>query len=179
MRDGGSLIESTNGHSSGIVPWIKTLDASVAAVNQGGKRKGACCVYLEPWLADIEEFLELRNNTGDEAARTRNLNLVNWIPDPLRCLSRGLFFFGATTRSPVCKRAKLLQEVERGGRTVDERCCLSTALGMTESVRRPQTYIVTRRLNRCVRVENGEVELSQPVAVTLLRIGGSGALDVN
>jgi ribonucleoside-diphosphate reductase alpha chain len=81
VRSRGSLIESTNGHSNGIVPWLKTLDASVAAVNQGGKRKGACCVYLEPWHADIEEFLELRDNTGDEAQRTHNLNLANWIPD--------------------------------------------------------------------------------------------------
>jgi len=81
VRSRGSLIESTNGHSNGIVPWLKTLDASVAAVNQGGKRKGACCVYLEPWHADIEEFLELRDNTGDEAKRTHNLNLANWIPD--------------------------------------------------------------------------------------------------
>jgi ribonucleoside-diphosphate reductase alpha chain len=81
VRSRGSLIESTNGHSNGIVPWLKTLDASVAAVNQGGKRKGACCVYLEPWHADIEEFLELRDNTGDEARRTHNLNLANWICD--------------------------------------------------------------------------------------------------
>ena len=81
MRSRGSLIAGTNGHSNGIVPWLKTLDASVAAVNQGGKRKGACCVYLEPWHADIEEFLELRDNTGDEARRTHNLNLANWIPD--------------------------------------------------------------------------------------------------
>ncbi|MFN3842304.1 MAG: ribonucleoside-diphosphate reductase subunit alpha [Rehaibacterium terrae] len=81
VRSRGSLIRSTNGLSNGIVPWLKTLDASVAAVNQGGKRKGACCVYLEPWHADIEEFLELRDNTGDEARRTHNLNLANWIPD--------------------------------------------------------------------------------------------------
>ncbi len=81
VRARGSLIASTNGHSNGIVPWLKTLDASVAAVNQGGKRKGACCVYLEPWHADIEEFLALRDNTGDEASRTHNLNLANWIPD--------------------------------------------------------------------------------------------------
>jgi ribonucleoside-diphosphate reductase alpha chain len=81
VRSRGSLIESTNGHSNGIVPWLKTLDASVAAVNQGGKRKGAACVYLEPWHADIEQFLELRDNTGDEAARTHNLNLANWLPD--------------------------------------------------------------------------------------------------
>src|SRR5262249_25971119 len=57
------------------------LDASVAAVNQGGKRRGACCVYLEPWHADVEEFLSLRDGTGDEASRTHNLNLANWIPD--------------------------------------------------------------------------------------------------
>lgn len=81
VRSRGSLIKSTNGHSNGIVPWLKTLDSSVAAVNQGGKRKGAACVYLEPWHADIEEFLELRDNTGDDARRTHNLNLANWIPD--------------------------------------------------------------------------------------------------
>ncbi len=81
VRSRGSLIESTNGHSSGIVPWLKTLDASVAAVNQGGKRKGACAVYLEPWHADIEEFLELRDGTGDNQRRTHNLNLANWLPD--------------------------------------------------------------------------------------------------
>ena len=81
VRSRGSLIKSTNGHSNGIVPWLKTLDSSVAAVNQGGKRKGAACVYLEPWHADVEEFLELRDNTGDEARRTLNLNLANWIPD--------------------------------------------------------------------------------------------------
>ena len=81
VRARGSLIRATNGHSKGIVPWLKTLDSSVAAVNQGGKRKGACCVYLESWHADIEEFLELRENTGDNAQRTYNLNLANWIPD--------------------------------------------------------------------------------------------------
>ncbi len=81
VRSRGSLIKSTNGHSNGIVPWLKTLDSSVAAVNQGGKRKGAACVYLETWHADIEDFLELRDNTGDEARRTHNLNIANWIPD--------------------------------------------------------------------------------------------------
>ncbi len=81
VRSRGSLIKATNGHSNGIVPWLKTLDSSVSAVNQGGKRKGACCVYLEPWHADIEDFLELRDNTGDEARRTYNLNLAHWIPD--------------------------------------------------------------------------------------------------
>lgn len=81
VRSRGSLIRGTNGHSNGIIPWLKTLDSSVAAVNQGGKRKGAACVYLEAWHADVEEFLELRDNTGDEAKRTYNLNLANWIPD--------------------------------------------------------------------------------------------------
>lgn len=81
VRSQGSLIRGTNGHSNGIIPWLKTLDASVSAVNQGGKRKGACCVYLETWHADIEAFLELRDNTGDEARRTHNLNLANWVPD--------------------------------------------------------------------------------------------------
>ena len=81
VRSRGSLIKSTNGYSNGIVPWLKTLDSSVCAVNQGGKRKGAACVYLETWHADIEEFLELRDNTGDEARRTHNLNLANWVSD--------------------------------------------------------------------------------------------------
>jgi ribonucleoside-diphosphate reductase alpha chain len=81
VRSEGSLIRATNGLSNGIVPWLRTLDSSVAAVNQGGKRKGACCVYLEPWHADIEQFLELRDNTGDLSRRTYNLNLANWIPD--------------------------------------------------------------------------------------------------
>ena len=81
VRSHGSLIRGTNGHSNGIIPWLKTLDSSVAAVNQGGKRKGACCVYLEPWHADIDDFLELRDNTGDLARRTYNLNVANWVPD--------------------------------------------------------------------------------------------------
>lgn len=81
VRSRGSLIKGTNGHSNGIIPWLKTMDSSVAAVNQGGKRKGAACVYLETWHADIEEFLELRDNTGDEAKRTHNINLANWVPD--------------------------------------------------------------------------------------------------
>ena len=81
IRSRGALIRSTNGRSNGIVPWLKTLDASVAAVNQGGKRKGAACIYLETWHADIEDFLEMRGNTGDEMRRTHNLNLANWVPD--------------------------------------------------------------------------------------------------
>jgi ribonucleoside-diphosphate reductase alpha chain len=81
VRSRGALIRGTNGQSNGIIPWLRTLDSSVAAVNQGGRRKGAACVYLEPWHPDIEEFLELRDNTGEDARRAHNLNLANWIPD--------------------------------------------------------------------------------------------------
>lgn len=81
IRSRGALIRGTNGHSNGIVPFLKTLDASVAAVNQGGRRKGAAAVYLETWHSDVEEFLELRDNTGEDARRTHNLNLAHWIPD--------------------------------------------------------------------------------------------------
>nr|WP_312033766.1 ribonucleoside-diphosphate reductase subunit alpha [Actinoplanes sp. TBRC 11911] len=81
IRGRGALIRGTNGTSNGIVPFLKTLDAGVAAVNQGGRRKGAAAVYLEPWHPDIEEFLELRDNTGEDSRRTHNLNLANWIPD--------------------------------------------------------------------------------------------------
>ncbi len=81
IRAKNSLIQGTNGLSNGIVPWLRTLDSSVAAVNQGGRRKGAACVYLETWHADIEDFLELRDNTGDHARRTHNLNIANWVPD--------------------------------------------------------------------------------------------------
>lgn len=81
IRSKGSLIEGTNGLSNGIVPWLKTLDSSVAAVNQGGRRKGAACVYLESWHADIEDFLDLKESTGDHMRRAHGLNLANWIPD--------------------------------------------------------------------------------------------------
>ncbi len=81
VRSKGSLIQGTNGLSNGIVPWLKTLDSSVAAVNQGGRRKGAACIYLETWHADIEEFLDLRENTGDHMRRAHQLNLANWVPD--------------------------------------------------------------------------------------------------
>ncbi|MDE0586148.1 MAG: ribonucleoside-diphosphate reductase subunit alpha [Planctomycetota bacterium] len=81
VRAKGSLIRGTNGKSNGIIPFLNTLDASIAAVNQGGRRKGAACVYLETWHADILEFLELRDNTGDEMRRTHNLNIANWVPD--------------------------------------------------------------------------------------------------
>jgi ribonucleoside-diphosphate reductase alpha chain len=81
VRSSGSLIKGTNGLSNGIIPFLKVFDSSVHAVNQGGKRKGAAAIYLEPWHSDIETFLELRNNTGAEERRTHNLNLALWIPD--------------------------------------------------------------------------------------------------
>lgn len=81
VRSRGSLIKGTNGKSNGIIPFLKTLDSSVAAVNQGGRRKGAACIYLETWHHDIESFLELRDNTGDEQQRAHNLNIANWVPD--------------------------------------------------------------------------------------------------
>ena len=81
VRASGSLIRGTNGLSNGIIPFLKVFDSSVHAVNQGGKRKGAAAIYLETWHADIESFLELRNNTGAEERRTHNLNLAHWIPD--------------------------------------------------------------------------------------------------
>jgi ribonucleoside-diphosphate reductase alpha chain len=81
VRSSGALIKGTNGLSNGIVPFLKVFDSSVHAVNQGGKRKGAAAVYLEPWHADIEAFLELRNNTGADERRTHNLNLALWVSD--------------------------------------------------------------------------------------------------
>jgi ribonucleoside-diphosphate reductase alpha chain len=81
VRSSGSLIRGTNGLSNGIIPFLKVFDSSVHAVNQGGKRKGAAAIYIEPWHSDIEAFLELRNNTGAEERRAHNLNLALWIPD--------------------------------------------------------------------------------------------------
>jgi ribonucleoside-diphosphate reductase alpha chain len=81
VRSSGALIRGTNGLSNGIIPFLKVFDSSVHAVNQGGKRKGAAAIYLEPWHGDIETFLDLRNNTGSEERRTHNLNLALWIPD--------------------------------------------------------------------------------------------------
>lgn len=81
IRSRGSLIRGTNGLSQGIIPFAKVFDSSVGAVNQGGRRKGAACLYLETWHADFYEWIELKDNTGDEARRARNLNLANWVPD--------------------------------------------------------------------------------------------------
>eukprot|EP00752_Nemacystus_decipiens_P017267 g15470.t1 len=77
----GSYIKGTNGKSQGVVPFLKVVNDTAVAVNQGGKRKGAVCAYLESWHLDIEEFLELRKNTGDDRRRTHDMNTANWIPD--------------------------------------------------------------------------------------------------
>ncbi|MFP3637481.1 ribonucleoside-diphosphate reductase subunit alpha [Paraburkholderia sp. SIMBA_054] len=81
VRALGSHIKGTNGKSQGIVPFLKVVNDTAVAVNQGGKRKGAVCGYLETWHLDIEEFLELRKNTGDDRRRTHDMNTSNWIPD--------------------------------------------------------------------------------------------------
>ena len=81
VRALGSRIKGTNGKSQGVVPFLKVVNDTAVAVNQGGKRKGAVCTYLESWHLDIEEFLELRKNTGDERRRTHDMNTANWIPD--------------------------------------------------------------------------------------------------
>ncbi|MEO7742234.1 MAG: ribonucleoside-diphosphate reductase subunit alpha, partial [Usitatibacter sp.] len=81
VRALGSYIKGTNGKSQGVVPFLKVVNDTAVAVNQGGKRKGAVCCYLETWHLDIEEFLELRKNTGDDRRRTHDMNTANWIPD--------------------------------------------------------------------------------------------------
>ncbi|MEL0169764.1 MAG: ATP cone domain-containing protein, partial [Pseudomonadaceae bacterium] len=81
VRAMGAYIKGTNGKSQGVVPFLKVVNDTAVAVNQGGKRKGAVCGYLETWHLDIEEFLELRKNTGDDRRRTHDMNTANWIPD--------------------------------------------------------------------------------------------------
>ncbi len=81
VRATGSWIKGTNGRSQGVIPFLKVANDTAVAVNQGGKRKGAMCAYLETWHLDIEDFLELRKNTGDERRRTHDMNTANWIPD--------------------------------------------------------------------------------------------------
>jgi len=81
VRSMGAYIKGTNGKSQGVVPFLKVVNDTAVAVNQGGKRKGAVCAYLETWHMDIEEFLELRKNTGDDRRRTHDMNTANWIPD--------------------------------------------------------------------------------------------------
>jgi ribonucleoside-diphosphate reductase alpha chain len=81
VRALGSYIKGTNGKSQGVVPFLKVANDTAVAVNQGGKRKGAVCAYLETWHIDVEEFLELRKNTGDDRRRTHDMNTANWVPD--------------------------------------------------------------------------------------------------
>jgi ribonucleoside-diphosphate reductase alpha chain len=81
IRATGATIKGTNGKSQGVIPFLKVANDTAVAVNQGGKRKGAMCAYLETWHLDIEDFLELRKNTGDERRRTHDMNTANWIPD--------------------------------------------------------------------------------------------------
>mgnify|MGYP003131339455 CR=1 FL=1 len=81
FRSSGAYIKGTNGNSSGLVPWLKIYNDLLVAVNQGGKRPGAGCAYLEPWHLDIEEFLDLKKNTGEERRRCHDINTANWIPD--------------------------------------------------------------------------------------------------
>lgn len=81
VRGTGALIKGTNGQSQGVIPFLKVANDTAVAVNQGGKRKGAMCAYLETWHIDIEDFLELRKNTGDDRRRTHDMNTANWIPD--------------------------------------------------------------------------------------------------
>lgn len=81
VRATGSRIKGTNGRSQGVIPFLKVANDTAVAVNQGGKRKGAMCAYLETWHLDVEDFLELRKNTGDERRRTHDMNTANWIPD--------------------------------------------------------------------------------------------------
>jgi len=81
VRSMGAYIKGTNGKSQGVVPFLKVANDTAVAVNQGGKRKGAVCAYLETWHRDIEEFVELRKNTGDERRRTHDMNTANWVPD--------------------------------------------------------------------------------------------------
>ena len=81
VRGLGAHIKGTNGESQGVVPFLKVANDTAIAVNQGGKRKGAVCAYLETWHIDIEEFLDLRKNTGDDRRRTHDMNTANWVPD--------------------------------------------------------------------------------------------------
>src|SRR5690606_36441214 len=81
VRALGSHIKGTNGQSQGVIPFLKVVNDTAVAVNQGGKRKGAVCAYLEAWHADIDEYLDLRKNTGDHRRRTHDMNTAVWVPD--------------------------------------------------------------------------------------------------
>ena len=111
MRALGSHIKGTNGKSQGVVPFLKVVNDTAVAVNQGGKRKGAVCAYLETWHLDIEEFLELRKNTGDDRRRTHDMNTANWIPDLF--MKRVMEDGDWTLFSPV-RRARPARPVRHG-----------------------------------------------------------------
>src|SRR4030095_16034909 len=98
VRTLGAHIKGTNGKSQGVVPFLKVVNDTAVAVNQGGKRKGAVCSYLETWHLDIEEFLELRKNTGDDRRRTHDMNTANWGPDLF--IERGMAWQEWTLSSP-------------------------------------------------------------------------------
>ena len=102
IRAMGSRIKGTNGKSQGVVPFLKVVNDTAVAVNQGGKRKGAVCAYLETWHMDIEEFLDLRKNTGDDRRRTHDMNTANWIPDLFmkRVLEKGEWSLFSPSNTP-------------------------------------------------------------------------------
>ena len=104
MRALGSYIKGTNGKSQGVVPFLKVVNDTAVAVNQGGKRKGAVCAYLETWHLDLEEFLELRKNTGDDRRRTHDMNTANWIPDLFMraCRKAASGRCSAPAPAPIC-----------------------------------------------------------------------------
>ena len=102
VRALGSRIKGTNGKSQGVVPFLKVVNDTAVAVNQGGKRKGAVCAYLETWHMDIEEFLDLRKNTGDDRRRTHDMNTANWIPDMFmkRVMEKGYWTLFTPSETP-------------------------------------------------------------------------------
>ena len=104
VRALGAYIKGTNGKSQGVVPFLKVVNDTAVAVNQGGKRKGAVCAYLETWHLDIEEFVELRKNTGDDRRRTHDMNTANWIPDLFmkRVFDGGDWTLFSPTMCPTC-----------------------------------------------------------------------------
>ena len=120
VRALGSHIKGTNGESQGVVPFLKVVNDTAVAVNQGGKRKGAVCTYLETWHLDIEEFLELRKNTGDDRRRTHDMNTANWIPDLFmrRVMEKGEWSLFSPNSVPDLHDkfgAEFEREVEVGG----------------------------------------------------------------
>lgn len=102
VRSLGAHIKGTNGRSQGVVPFLKVVNDTAVAVNQGGKRKGAVCAYLETWHMDIEEFLDLRKNTGDDRRRTHDMNTANWIPDLFmkRVMEKGVWTLFSPSDAP-------------------------------------------------------------------------------